>query len=53
MMGAFNMGQCGPYFESFASGRGAAATVFSVIDRYVRMLAKPFKMFSSYRALYE
>ncbi|ODM94056.1 Multidrug resistance protein 1 [Orchesella cincta] len=33
LMGAFNIGQSASYFESFAVGKGAGATIFSIIDR--------------------
>lgn len=32
-MGAFNVGQSASYFENFATGKGAGATIFSIIDR--------------------
>jgi hypothetical protein len=34
MMGAFNVGQSASYFEAFSVGRGSAAVIYSVIDRY-------------------
>lgn len=33
LMGAFNIGQSASYFEAFATGKGAAATIFQIIDR--------------------
>lgn len=33
LMGAFNIGQSASYFEAFATGKGAAAKIFEIIDR--------------------
>ena len=33
LMGAMNVGQASPYVEAFSMARGAAALVFSIIDR--------------------
>lgn len=32
-MGAMNVGQTAPYVEAFGVARGAAATIFSIIER--------------------
>ena len=32
-MGAMNVGQAAPYIEAFNVARGAAATIFDVIER--------------------
>ena len=33
LMGAMNVGQATPYFEAFVMAKGAAAVIFSVIER--------------------
>ncbi len=32
-MGAMNVGQASPYVEAFSMAKGAAATIFAIIDR--------------------
>lgn len=32
-MGAMNVGQSAPYWESFTVARGAAATIFSIVEK--------------------
>ncbi len=34
LMGAMNLGQASPYIEAFAMAKGAARTIFHIIDRY-------------------
>ena len=33
LMGAMNVGQASPYIEAFSMAKGAAAVIFSIIDR--------------------
>ena len=38
-MGAMNLGQASPYIEAFAMAKGAARTIFHIIDRYNNFFA--------------